>query len=684
MKNLPAVLFRHWLTPLAVVLGFIFAGLPAVVSAKEKWESIPAEDMAATECKAYPGSNAEVLIEKQVLATSANDQVARHFRRIKIYSPQGAKTTDIFKIDYPTDQKVWDVGARLTKPNGSVMEFPQKEFTESLAVKVGSSKVKRLTLAIPDLGAGDILEMKWSETVDSEVSTYRWWYFQDTIPVRHFVFQVEGTQRDYRLFSFNLPNTATTPAKGKATGLEIDNIPPFVEEPLMPPERDVRGWFVLMYTDAYLRWFTKDDIWKELSMYWEEEFRFLIKPGALIKEKATELLRGATTDDEKLQRLYDFSQKHVTNIDYFDSVELQEAQKKLDNNDGKQDPAQTLARRTGFSRHINALFASLARAAGYEVRQARSASRNVTLAVQNSNGWLFVPDDMVVVKVGEAWRYFTPGRYYVPAGMLDSSNEAAPSLLSDPKKLIFETNPVSKADKSPVQRKGRFALDAEGNLTGEVEIVMAGHPAIARKKFWRSMQQEEIDTDYRSFITKRLPAAEVSDLQWENLKGNTLPLTVKYKLKIPAYADVAGSKIIVSPNVFDHGAPAVFTTETRIHPIFFDYAWSERDDIEIALPEGFTLEAGSSPANVGDPAGVVGVRYQIGFKPKAGKLVYKREYSLGGNGAIAFQAVSYPPLKKLFDSIQRADEHTMVLKPKPVAPEVPPAVPAAPVAQPAI
>lgn len=660
---------------LSALLGLIFA-FPVALSAKEKWDPIDPIDLAATECKAYPGSNAELLLEKRVLDTAGAYQMTNHYRRIKIYSPAGANEAGVFNIDYPTNQNVWSVAARLTKPDGSSTEFSKKEFTESVAAKIGSTKVKRLTLAVPNLGVGDILEMKWSETVDSDVSTYQWWYFQDTMPVRHFIFSLEGSKLDCRLLAFNQPATDKKPSAKGGTTLEIFDIPPFVEEPLMPPSRDVRGWFLLLYTDAYMRWFTKDDVWKEISIYLEEEFRFLIKPNGAIKEKAALLVKDAASDEAKLEQLYNFARQHVTNIDYFDSAELQEAKKKLDDNEGNQSPAQTLARQTGYSHHVNELFASLAKAAGFDVRLARSASRHATLAVQHNNGWLFVPDKMVAVKMGETWRLFCPGDYYVPFGMLDKSNELAPCLITDPKKVIIEPNPISKADKSPVARRGRFVLDAEGNLEGEVEVSMGGHAGMVRKNAWRAMPQEEIDTDYRSMITKRLPAAEVSDLQWENLKGNKLPLIIRYKLKIPAYADVAGTKIIVPPNVFEHGASAIFTSETRKHPIYFDFAWSEADDIEITLPEGYTLESGSAPSNAGNITGAFGARYQVGFKPKSRKIVYKRDFAVGGNGDIAFQTTGYPVIKRLFDTIQHADEHTLVVKPKPATADSATVVPA--------
>jgi len=654
-------------------------------SAKDKWEPIAPEDLAATECKSYPGSSAEVLLEKLVMTSSGAElmdnliksssgpgQATHHYRRIKIYSPQGAKDQGVYHIDYPSEQQVWNLAARLTKPTGATTEFSQKEFAKSLAAKQGSTKMKRLALVIPDVGAGDVLEMKWSRSVEIEVWSWQWWYFQDVIPVRRYVFSLEGTSpNDYRVLAFNRPAAEKQGAQTKGNALEIDDIPPFVEEPLSPPTRDLRGWFVLLSTDPSVRWLTKGDVWNDQSKYWEENFSARIKPNSAIKAQAAKLLAGGTTDEEKLGRLYAFVQEHVSNLDYWDSPELQAAKKKLDKKDDKQSPQETLGQQAGYSRHINDLFASLARAAGYDVRLARSASRHMTFNVRHRDGWLFLPDGIVVVKLGEALRYYSPGDYYVPVGMLDQSNESATSLITDPKKTIFEVNPLSAADKSPARRKGRFTLDAEGNLEGEVEVAMEGHAGIIRKKNWREMRQEEIDEEYRAGITKNLPAAEVSDLQWENLKGNKLPLITRYKLKIPGYADVAGSKLILSPNVFEHGRAPVFVSETRKYPVFFDHTWSEHDDIEVLFPEGYTLEAGSAPANVGDPAGVAGARYQVGFNPKARKLVYKRDFALGANGTIALQAGRYAPLKNLFDAIKRSDEHTMVLKPTPAAPEPP-------------
>lgn len=662
MKIIPAGNLRRLLSPLAFGVGLMLAGLP--VSAIEPWEPISPEDLAATECKAYPGSSAEVLLQRQTLNTSvSDDQVASLYRQLKIYSPKGAQEEGVLKIYYAHDLLISNVAARLTKPNGAVTEFSRKDMVEDVAAKKGSTKLKTLTLVVPDLGAGDVLDMRWSETMLSHDAFHRWWYFQGSTPVRHFLFSVIESREDCILQAFNLPAPRSKPADRKKTQIELYDIPPFLTEPHMPPVRDVCGWFAVLNTPRYLRYRSEEGIEQQYCKYWESSFRYLTKPNSAIKAKAAELVGGAGSDEEKLRRLYDFCQQQISNLSYLDSADIQKARKKMAEADWPQSAAETFAKKSGAGNHINDLFASLAKAAGFEVRLALSASRDATLHVQHSTGWAF-SDWLVAVRVQEAWRFYSPGDYFVPAGMLPSVNEGATSLLCEPKKLVCESNPRSSAAQTFVRRKGRFALDAEGNLEGEVEISLGGHAGINQKKTSLGERKETIDTAYRAEITRRLPSAEVGDIRWENLTGTQLPVVARYRLKVPAYADVAGSKIIMPANVFEHGAPAVFSSESRKYSIYFDYAWSEKDDIEIVLPAGFTLDSGSTPAAVGDTKQFVGTLYEIGYSRKLRTVVYSRDFALGGNGAIACKATSYPALKSLFDDIQRADEHTLVLKPE--------------------
>jgi hypothetical protein len=247
--------------------------------------------------------------------------------------------------------------------------------------------------------------------------------------------------------------------------------------------------------------------------------------------------------------------------------------------------------------------------------------------------------------------------------MLDSNDEGVTALLCDPDKVIFETTPVSPADKSQVVRKGRFTLDPDGTLDGEVEEAFTGHEGIALKQKNAEKSADETDRDFREQLGKRLPTAEVSDLRWENLRTHEFPVGVHYKVHVPGYAEQAGKRLIAAPGYFQAGEPATLAADHRKLPIFFPFAHAEHDDVEITLPEGFELDHPSSPVDVAAQEKTIGAHYFLGYKPAHRILSYKRDFVLGGNGAISFQAASYPALKKRFALLHESDTHSLILKP---------------------
>lgn len=648
---------------------FLFAVSAGIVRAKSNWEPIPAEDRQSTACSWYPGADAEALLMRvKFTGSSGSSDIGEYYKRIKIYSLKGVEDVGVLSIESGSDQRVWGHGARVTKPDGTSKEYGKESFHETVEAKLGRTKISRLKLAVPDLAAGDIVEIKWKIDLPFS-STYYWWYAQLDVPVRLYTFGTEDLGRPYSTNWFNVKAEGKKRAGGDGMDLVMTNLPPFKDEPSMPPERDVRGWFMIFFSYAFRAENKNEDVLKDISEYIAKEFRDRTKPDGTVKAKAAELVAGATSDSDKLRRLYEFSQRHVENFDYLNSVALQAARKKL-GDDQDQWPKQTLARGTGNSAHVNELFAALARAAGYEVVEGRAASRYSTLGVRNTNGWLFLQDPLVVVKVAGKWQCFAPGDYLVPFGLLDYSNIGVSVLACLKDKYEWLETPAPAAAESVVERTGNVTVDVDGTLEGEVEITMTGYEAIATKRGARGKQQEEIDADYRKSITDVLPTAEISDLAWENLTGLALPVKVRYKLKAPGYADAVGSRLVVPLDYFTHNQPAEFSADTRQFPIVFWHAYVERDNIRITAPEGFKADAPSAPENVTGSGGIE-CTYRVGYRPIARQIDYKRELVVCREGAMGFQTSSYPALKRRFDAIKRSDAHTIVFA------ESAPATPAA-------
>jgi hypothetical protein len=454
---------------------------------------------------------------------------------------------------------------------------------------------------------------------------------------------------------------AETSERGDFT-VTFRNLPAFEEEEHMPPEREFRGWIYI--TKTFPMFPTDKDVWKEVSLQWGDTFNMAARPSGPIKKKAETLAAGATTDEEKLQRLYDFCQKGIFNTTFRTSAELQVEIEKHKTADA-QSPAKTLEMGRGRSDEVNLLFASLVRSLGFEARLSCNASRSAILNVMIPRGWAFIYDTRsVAVKQGDRWRFFNPGSYLVPFGMMGSGDEGATALLCDTKKLDFATIGSSLAAQSQAQRTGRFTLDAEGTLEGQIEEVFLGHLAIARKTETWSLSLDDVNKNFREEVTKRLPNAEVSDIAWTNLENCEMPLAVKYRVRVPGYAEQAGKRLVFAPSFFEVGKPVVFAAAERKFPIFFSFGWNEHDDIEIVLPEGYSLDKPSAPVPVGELAGAFGANYKLQYNPKTRTFGYQRDFALGAKGGYTFKRESYPVLKALFEQLHQSDTHSIMLKPK--------------------
>jgi Skp family chaperone for outer membrane proteins len=643
------------------------------------WEAVAKADLEAKDSTHFPGADAEILLSTHEIREKGDQQVAyttlegylkvTHFVRAKIYTVKGVQEQGKVFIRNNAGYRIDEARARVVKPDGQSIELKKDDIITSLEQKdKDGSTWKKMAFVFPGLEPGDVVELMCSEVSVAELwSTV--YFVQQPVAVREFRFTVASMKRRGSINWLNCPNV-TTSDKGDYTVI-VRDVPVFDEEEYMPPEKEHRA---LVYMVKYFREYPTDkDVWKFLSQEYAAEFGDLSRPASAVKAKAQALVEGATTDDEKLKRLYEFCQKEIYNTTYWKNAELQtEIERHRD--EEASSPAKVLSKGHGRKDEIDNLFAAFARALGYEVKLAQNPNRASVINIKIPAGWAFLTRRNIAVKVAGEWRYFAPGSYYVPYGFVSSRDERAPTLLCDDK-MDFGTIGFASADKSQAQRKARLALDAEGTLEGDVEETYTGQQAITRKEDNHGDETEKVNEAFRKEINKRIPSAEVTDIVWTNLSTNVMPLSVKYHVRIPSYAQQAGKRLIFSPCYFEFGKSPVLAPEKRKYPIFFPFPTSDHDDIEIKLPEGYVLDKPSAPSPVGAIASAFGAEYQLNYKPKVRTFFYRRDFVLGGDGACAFHQDSYPELRSLFAMLQKSDAHSIVLKPK--APVQPAAEPAA-------
>lgn len=649
--------------------------LASACAAKSDWDPIDPADLAATVSTSSPGSDLEYLVWRIELLDKPTGTVTEKYVRAKIYTPRGVEDAGFLCIPYPEAVEIRRLAARVIKRDGTIVDLKKSDFFTDTLLKTGDVKLKKTTFAFPSLSPGDLIEYRWIEDVEMGLANM-WFFCQAEAPVRDFKFAIESRfAQGANVACFNVKDATITKPDRTSLELQVRNLPAFVAENLMGAERDHRGWLRVVYS-------TEDDAgvegWKEHARACHEFFEINTKPNDALRKKAAELTAGASGDEEKLRKLYDFCQTEIVNLRWDDTPEAREARKESPNEDF-QSARQTLQRKRGWVNEITFLFGGLARAAGYEPRHAKNAMRNKITKIGIPHGWDFMDETAVAIKLDGKWQYYAPGEAFLPFGYRHRFDEGAMALVCDPKLRNFDRVPVSPANRSILTRKARFSLSNDGELTGEVEEANTGHLAIVQKINAFGDEQQAVDKRFKEMITDRLPAAEVTDLEWENLRNRNLPLIVRYKVKVPGYAEVAGQRLIVVTRFFAVGAKALFVPEKRTYPIVFNNTWTESDDIEIKIPEGFTLEEATAPSNVRERTDLQTAEYRLAFLPKRRTLRYSRNFSWGVDGSIAFKSEAYDTIKYLFDKVAKSDAHSIVLCPvaataSPSAASVPAAV----------
>jgi hypothetical protein len=171
-------------------------------------------------------------------------------------------------------------------------------------------------------------------------------------------------------------------------------------------------------------------------------------------------------------------------------------------------------------------------------------------------------------------------------------------------------------------------------------------------------QQEE---EWKKGLQERLSTAEISAFTVEQTADATKPMIVKFNVSVPGYATRTGKRLLLQPAFFEKNLPPLFTESKRKWDVYFQYPWSEDDQVSIELPEGWQLDQPVAPVSsqtkdVGEYSVVVAKT------PDGRKIIYQRKFDWGRNMNIIAPAASYDALKKIFDYVQQQDNFTLTLK----------------------
>ena len=638
-----------FLSTLFIVSQTVFAG--------DDWREVMPSELQMKTPKVEADADAEALFWEVRVDDSTENLIMKHYIRVKIFTERGREKYSKVDIPFEKGTKIKDIMARVIKSDGSIVELTKNDVFEREIAKADKVKIKAKSFAVPNIETGVIVEYQYKEVISHGWANNMRMTFQHDIPIENITYYFKPANNT-KYLTFNMNNNKFVKDKGGFYRATMENVPAIKEESQMPPEDEVRSWLLLYYWDDLKD--TSSDFWSKAGGVIARAFdiKDTLKPGKDIKNAANEITSGASTDEEKLARIFEFCRTKIKNITY--DTTLTDEQK--DEIKPSKSASDTYKKLQGTDNDINELFASLATGLGYEARLAFGGDRSKQFFNPRQAHVSFIHFSSVGVKVGGRWKYYDPGDPFVPNGMLPWNEEDTAVLLLGYKDYITTETPVSGVDKSVAKRTGKFKLLEDGTLEGSVRVEYNGQIGYEYKKNNYANSANKREEDLKEEIKQQISTAEISSISIENVTDSQKPFTYQYKVRIPNYAQKTGKRIFLQPGFFEYGKNPLFSTADRKYNIYFHYPWSEEDNIEIELPKGFDLDNAERPSPITDQKQIGSNAIDIKINKETNTLAYNRKFHFGGGNVYLFPVSAYPALKNMFDAFHKADTHTITLK----------------------
>lgn len=637
----------------SILFFIIFLSVSAFAQTQIYWRPVTQAELDMKTPQVEVDADAEAIFWEVSLDDKKRKKLFyNHYVRVKIFTERGREKFSKIDIPFTKGKIVEEVAARVIKPDGTIVELKPNDIFEREIIRYGKIRVLAKSFAIPAIEPGVIVEYRYKETFKNDSAEGERLVFQREIPMQKVEYSIRPKENLGLIFDFrNMEEISFTEnSEGFYIG-GMTNVPAVKEEPNMPPEDEVIKW-------ARISYFASGYIWDKLSSDWNVFYREAVKPNKEIQDKAEELTKNVSTEEEKIEKIYNFVRTEIRNVTYDNSMTDEQKAKFETKN-----LPDVLRKRMGRENEINYLFAGLAKALRLPTAMIMSFDRSENFFNPKRNSidsGIHLAGIAIHLRNGKT-KLINSGNPYLPFGKLCWYEEDSFALFVDEEISTWKKLPITNYLEASARRTGKFKLLEDGTLEGTMTLEYDGHQAINRRMGEYKDSPAKREENIKEEIKRRISTAEISEISMVGFDDVTRMLTYSMKIRVPNYAAKTGKRMFFQPGFFEYGVKPLFSSATRTYPIYFEYPWSEEDIIEIELPKNFLVDNAASPGNVSEAKNICSLNIDISIDKVTNTLKYKRRFYFG-NGVLFFQASSYPALKTLWDNIQKSDSHSISIK----------------------
>jgi transglutaminase-like putative cysteine protease len=612
----------------------------------------------------YPKDAVAVVLLDEQITTVKDNGVIETRRRFacKLLRPEAIKDYGYAYVRFDNETKVSFFRAWTITANGTQLEVKDKDAVEqSLTSFEVFSDVRGKFLNFLEAHPGNVVGYESVQTRRPQVFDDVWG-FQDIIPVHRSRYTLQlPLGWEFSTLWANHPEQSPQSAGANQYVWEVTDVPGIELEPEMPAWTTVAGHMILKFfpRDPAMRSKTTGS-WNDIGLW----YYGLIAPKRQltpeIQQKVAELTAGISDPLEKIRALTTFSQRQIR----YAAIEV---------GIGGHQPhaaADVLAHRYGDCKDKATLLNTMLQQIGIE-------SYNVMISperglVRPGFPMLLFGHSIVAIKLPDSINapslyavvndpklgrllFFDPTSEYTPLGYLPPSEQANYALVVTPQGGELISVPLLPPATNRLFRTATLSLASSGDLSGEVNEVRWGGPAVESRERYLTATPADRQKVLESSLGSSLTNFSLSSAQLGNLEKYDENLMVHYKFAVDAYAKTAGDLLIIRPRVIGEKGSSILTGKPRKYPIEFMEATLQSDLFDITLPAGYVVD--ELPQGV--EAKCDYASYKSDVEVKDNVLHYKRVYEIKG---VVVPTEKLPEVRDFFHQVAAAEKSSAVLR----------------------
>jgi hypothetical protein len=621
------------------------------------------EDMKFKEVAGQAGAPAAILYREEV-----DDDFKNHFHstyvRLKVLTEAGRKYADVIVPFEKGWSNIENVNARTIHADGTIVPFDgkvyDKEITKAHGVKL---HVKSFSLA--DVQVGSIIEYRYYFRYYDQYFVAPQWVVQDELWQKkvHFKYLpgdtyshtiVNSHGQTLRGVSWTSlcpkdlqPKLVTMPTGQEYVELNGENVPPFVEEPYMVTSNQFKYNIHFYYVTST----KQEDFWKQEGKWWSKDAEKFMGKKDGVADQVNQVVAATDSPEQKVRKIYGF----VGGLENQSYATQRTAQERLALGMKDRGVSDILNQKSGDRDELTRLFVAMVRAAGIPAHLMVVTSRENNYFEPAYLSADQLDWEIAIVNLNGKEVFLDPGTKFCPYGILYWELNASGGLRETDNGTAIAQTPAPTYMEAITQRIGRFVMNDDGTIEGNMKAVFMGQEALTRRQSALRTDAEGRKKDLEDEIKGWLPAGAevklVQDPAWDS-SSNEFAVTFHVQTTLAASA---GKRVLLPLHVFQFNEKPKFPSPERANGVYLYYPSREIDDVTVTLPAA--LEVETLPQN--ENARVGYAIYQSDWKQQQRTITATRDLAMAG---FVFAPKEYQELKGFYDKVKAGDEQQAILK----------------------